>query len=393
MKKTHIFFYSIFLVFSLNGQNIPQLYKKCLPAIVKISAVTYDGVVSEGTGFFIGEKTIVTCYHVADNLNTIEIQTSDGKKYTTDSIVACNKKTDLIKFTVIEKNENWLKLSDKLPIVGENIYIIGNPDDYDFSLSSGIVSSIRMKDSVQVIQNTAPCSPGSSGSPLLDQKGRVVGIMSYVKYVGQNLNFAATSINAINIINDKTIKHLTPIAAMITRREMDSIITASNNFFKAKDYRNALNSILPVTKFADTTQSLKFTELIGDCHLFLQDYSKASQYYEHLIKSLYNIKKHNYEDVWTFAQTLQKQAFCYFILGDKNGAIDMLSNAAEISKGGLEMDASRKQVYTFLIQQIYTAKAYYQYSMDKVSEACLSWKIAKQYGYKKDEYGFEEICK
>ena len=174
------------------------------------------GTASQGTGFFIDEKTIVTCYHVAENVNTIQIETSVGKILTVDSVIAANHNTDLIKFTVKEKNKSWLKLSDKLPEVGESVFIIGNPDDLDFSISSGIVAGIRIKNAVQVIQNTAPCSHGNSGGPVLDKEGKVIGVMSYVKFDGQNLNFAATSLNVINMKNDHSIKHLTPVAATMT---------------------------------------------------------------------------------------------------------------------------------------------------------------------------------
>ncbi|OFX38202.1 MAG: hypothetical protein A2X08_09145 [Bacteroidetes bacterium GWA2_32_17] len=392
MKKTTFILCLIFFAVFLYSQNVPKLYKKYLPAIVKISVLCYDGTASEGTGFFIDEKTIITCYHVANNVNTIKIQTSDSTIYTADSVIASSDKTDLIKFTVKEKSKTWLNLSDKLPNVGESVYIIGNPDDYDFSISSGIVSAIRVKNSVQVIQNTAPCSPGNSGSPVLDKKGKVIGVMSYVKFVGQNLNFAATSINVLNIKDDNTIQQLKPVTAIVTNWEMDSIINMAKHFFKSADYKNALNTILPITKFADTTQSLEFIEMIADCHLFLQDYAKAVQYYEYLIKTLYKNKNHSPADVWTFAQSLQKESLCHYVLGDKNGAIDILSKAAEVCKKGLETDTLRKQIYTLLIQQIYVADATYKYSMNEIFEACLSWKIAKQYGYKKDDFGFNKMC-
>ena len=375
------------------GQNFSRLYKKCLPAVVKISTINFDGTATKGTGFFIDEKTIVTCYHIADNVNTMQIESSNGQKFTVDSIIASNRKTDLIKFTVKEKNKTWFKLSDKLPKVGESVFIIGNPGDYDFSISSGIVSSLRRKNSVQVIQNTAPCSPGNSGSPVLNKKGKVIGVMSYVMFVGQNLNFAATSLNVINMQNDSSIKQLTPVAAMISRREMDSIVDLAKLLFSKKDYKNALNTILPVTKFADTTQSLEFTELIANCHLFNEDYSKAAQYYELLITKLNKIKSHTPEDVLIYAQTLNKTAICYFVLGDVVGAIDVIKKTEEVCKSGLKNDTANKLIYTLLIQQVYAADATYNYSLNNIFEACLSWKIAKQYGYKKDDYGFDTLCK
>lgn len=417
MKKFTSVLSLIFLTTTLIAQNIPRLYKKCLPAIVKISILQYDGTASEGTGFFIDEKTITTCYHIADNVKTIQIETSDGRKFTADSVIASNRATDLIKFTVKERNKVWLKLSDKLPEIGESVFIIGNPDDYDFSISNGIVSGLRMRNSMQVIQNTAPSSSGNSGSPLLNNKGKVIGVMSYVKFIGQNLNFAATSLNVINMKDDNTIQHLSPLPEVMTNWEVDSIIHLAKSYIKTKNYSNAISTILPVAKFADTTQAIEYTKIISDCHFFLQDYPKAVRYYEALINSLFNIKKHDPDDVFTYADALHKVSMCYFILGDRGGAIECVTRAAEICRFALEtdldtlpndidtslrekmyslkkqLDETRKEMFTLLIQQVYVSDATYKFSENKTFEACLSWKIAKQYGYKKDDFGYDKICK
>lgn len=387
---TFVFAFSLTLS---KGQNAARLYKKCLPSIVKISVLNIDGTASEGTGFFIGEKTIITCYHVVDNVNTIKIETRDRKKYTVDNVIASDHKADVIKFTVKESNTSWLKLSDKLPEIGESVFIIGNPDDYDFSISNGIVSAIRMKNNVQIIQNTAASSQGSSGSPLLDKKGNVIGVMSYIKYIGQSLNFATSSLHIIKFENDNTITQLKPITATITEREMDSIIVSANQAYTTKDYNKALNAILPITKFADSAQAIQFTEIIGNCHLFLSDYTKAAQYYDVLIKNLQAIKKHTPEHVCKYAETLFKISTCYYILGNKEEAIKILAKTADVCKEGLDNDPIRKAIYTTLIQNVYSSDAAFKYSLNKTFEACLSWRLAKQYGYPKNDYDLDSICK
>ena len=383
-------FFSIAL---LHGQNAQSIYKKCLPSIVKIFIVRNHGMVAVGTGFFIGEKTIVTCYHVVNNASSIEIQTSDGKNYTPDSVISSNEKTDLIKFTVKEKSKFWLNLSPRLPEVGENTYIIGNPELADFSLSNGIVSAIRIINANQVIQTTAPCSSGNSGSPVLDEKALVIGVVFSVKFIGQNLNFAATSLDVINIKDDKSIKYLSPVVKSISKFEMDSIINQAHIYFKANDYKNTLKTILPVINLGDSAQSLEFTEMIGDSYLNTENYSSASDYYDHLFNFITKIKNPNKDYYWIFAQSLQKQSICYYILGDKDAAINYLAKAAEICKSGLAYDTVRKQQYNLLIQQVYFSDACYKYSENKIYEACLSWKLAKHYGYKKDDFDFDNICK
>jgi hypothetical protein len=101
---------------------------------------------------------------------------------------------DLIKFTISNPNNYifpFLNLSQNKPKEGESVFVIGNPKGLDFSVSNGIVSSLRNdQDLGQLIQTTAPISSGNSGSPLINMKGEVVGVISFTLIEGQNLNFA-----------------------------------------------------------------------------------------------------------------------------------------------------------------------------------------------------------
>jgi tetratricopeptide (TPR) repeat protein len=377
--------------FSL-GQNIPKLYSKATTSIVKISTLDNNGLASSGTGFFIDEKTIITCYHVVDNIRKIDITTIDDKHFTVDSVIASNKQADLIKFTVKEKNKNWLTLADKLPLVGETVYIIANPNGFDFSISNGLVSAIRQKNETQVIQTNASASPGSSGGPLLNKKGKVIGVMSYVKFAGQNLNFAATSLNALNIYNDKTITTLTSFPKPLNQTQLDSIIDVVNNFVKNRQNKKALDIILPVTQSADDSKSLTIIELIANCYFLDRDYTKAVQYFELLIKKLEETKPKTNQMVWAYAQAFHKTAVCHFSLGDKEGAIDILVKAEQVTKAGYENDIDRKELYLLQLQQVYSTDAIYKFSLDRKFEACLSWKQAKKMGYKADDINFDKIC-
>ena len=387
--------YILTFVFSATislGQNIPKLYKKATTSIVKISILDNSGLASSGTGFFIDEKTIITCYHVVDNISKIDITTIDEKHFTVDSVIASNKQADLIKFTVKEKNKTWLKLADKLPLVGETVYIIANPNSFDFSISNGLVSAIRQKNETQVIQTDASASPGSSGGPLLVKKGKVIGVMSYVKFAGQNLNFAATSLNAINISNDKTITKLTSFPKQLNQTQLDSIIETANSFLKNRQYKKALDIILPVTQSVDNTHSLTVTELIANCYFLDRDYTKAVQYFELLIDKLEVAKPKTNQMVWAYAQAFHKTAVCHYSLGDKEGAVDILAKAEQVTKAGYENDIDRKELYLLQLQQVYSTDAIYKYSLDKKFEACLSWKQAKKFGYKADDINFDKIC-
>ena len=97
-----------------------------------------------------------------------------------------------------------------LPEVGENITVIGNPKGLINSLSTGIVAGIREVDGNQWIQITAPVSPGSSGSPVFDSKGQLIGLATMMMVEGQNLNFATTVGQIVEETSKKTEEKLFP---------------------------------------------------------------------------------------------------------------------------------------------------------------------------------------
>jgi tetratricopeptide (TPR) repeat protein len=388
----NLFFILIFSTISL-AQNIPKLYKKVSPSIVKISSLDNNGLASSGTGFFIDQNTIITCYHVVDNIHKIDIRNITGQQFTVDSIIASNKQTDLIKFKVKEKSSTWLKLANKLPEVGQTVYLISNPNGFDFSISNGLISSIRNIDETQVIQTNASASPGSSGGPLIDVKGNVLGVISYVKYAGQNLNFAATSLNAINLINDRTITKLTAFPKPYATEQVDSIIVVAERLLLNRKYKKALDTILPVNQPLDNDRVIKITELIANCYFLDRDYSKAGQYFESLIHNLEETEPKTSKMVWSYAQAYHKEAVCHFSLGDKEGAVEILKKAEAVAKAGYEMDKERQELYSLQLQQIYVSDAIYKFALEQKFEACLSWKKAKKFGHETDDYKFEEICK
>lgn len=84
--------------------------------------------------------------------------------------------------------------------VGEQIFVIGHPEGLDFSISGGLVSQTRGND---LIQMSAPVSPGNSGGPVFDTRGRLLAIVQSVidkskSPNAENLNFAVRADAALN---------------------------------------------------------------------------------------------------------------------------------------------------------------------------------------------------
>jgi hypothetical protein len=79
---------------------------------------------------------------------------------------------------------------DSKPAVGDKVYVVGNPLGLEGTFSEGIISGIRSIESDSILQMTAPISPGSSGGPVMNDSGTVIGVAVATFKDGQNLNLA-----------------------------------------------------------------------------------------------------------------------------------------------------------------------------------------------------------
>lgn len=167
-----------------------DLYAKCSPATVIITASDVYGSTSTGSGFFIDNGLIVTNYHVIDKASKISVTTQDNKSYEVKEIAGFDSTVDLALLKVDAENPS-LVISQDGVATGESIYALGSPLGLTGTLSDGMIStSSRVIEGVDYIQITAPISPGNSGGPLLNVYGEVIGVNTMYMVNGQNLNFA-----------------------------------------------------------------------------------------------------------------------------------------------------------------------------------------------------------
>lgn len=184
--------------------DLTKLVNEIRPAVVTI--VVYDvnrQVTSIGSGFFIDKRGhLITNYHVLDKSYAADVRTLDGETYPIKLVVAENKSVDLVKVLVDipRRKIKSIKVNDRLPAIAEKVLVVGSPMGLEHTVSEGIVSSIRKIPSVgNFFQMSAPISPGSSGSPVINTKGQVIGVATFQFLRGQNLNFSVAGESVLRL--------------------------------------------------------------------------------------------------------------------------------------------------------------------------------------------------
>ncbi|MBS1517912.1 MAG: trypsin-like peptidase domain-containing protein [Bacteroidetes bacterium] len=261
----------------LNAEQIIENNKAALISIwfsdnnfYSYSSDSYiDSTILNGSGFILSEDGLIgTNNHVIDNIDSIIIKTSDGNFFHAERVMTDEEKdfalikivnTSGIKFQTVR-----LGNSDDVK-AGQEVFAIGSPLGFEYTISSGIVAAIRDNEKVnfsdpysyvtnektfeKVIQITAAISPGNSGGALFNKKGEVIGITTYT-YIGYgNLNFAV-AINSYKKFMDLALA--TDISIAEDRENKREENKFNSNFRNAVNMKTQLASDWYYTKLKDS---------------------------------------------------------------------------------------------------------------------------------------------
>jgi len=171
-----------------------QIVQRSKPAIVRVEA----GGDRVGTGFVIDANgTIATNLHVVVGAAEIQVRTLDGTILTVPRVLALDADHDLALLDVDPRTPlPALVLGDSDKVAaGDPVIAIGNPlGVLDYTVSDGLISSVRaVSAELTLLQISAPISQGSSGGPLFNAFGEVIGVATAIFNEGQNLNFGVPS--------------------------------------------------------------------------------------------------------------------------------------------------------------------------------------------------------
>lgn len=175
-----------------------------------------------GSAFLVAPRTLVTNAHVAEAGNPV---LAVGPARIPLKVLRTDEKNDLAILSVeFDLTSKPLPLATGDVSPGDQIFAIGNPEGLEKTISQGIVSGVRNRDGRDLLQITSPISHGSSGGPILNSKGEVVGVAVGMLEDGQNLNFAvpARFVRAILEQKSSTVPNFDLDSSLKQLREISS---------------------------------------------------------------------------------------------------------------------------------------------------------------------------
>lgn len=177
------------LLFGQSGDIAKQVYSNAQDSVFLVYLNDSGGAPTAlGSAFLVAPRTLITNAHVVSAGAPV---LAVGPVRVPLKVIRTDEKNDLAVLSVdVELTSKPLSLASEDMSPGEQIFAIGNPEGLEKTISQGIVSGLRHIGDRDLLQITSPISHGSSGGPILNSRGEVIGVAVGALEDGQNLNFA-----------------------------------------------------------------------------------------------------------------------------------------------------------------------------------------------------------
>jgi S1-C subfamily serine protease len=192
------------------SQAVVNVVETVAPAVISVMGRASDGRGGSGSGFIVTpDGYALTNSHVAGDRSKLMAETADGDKLQVE-VVGDDPATDLAVLRLAAHGLPHAQLGDSAALrVGQLVIAMGSPLGLQSTVSTGVVSalgrSMRGRDGrliENVVQHAAPINPGNSGGPLVDSRGRVVGINTAIIMMAQGIGFAIPSATAEWVLSE-----------------------------------------------------------------------------------------------------------------------------------------------------------------------------------------------
>jgi S1-C subfamily serine protease/predicted TPR repeat methyltransferase len=271
--------------------DVKKLAGMSRPAVALITVLDKDGkLVKSGSGFFVSaDGKLVTNAHVIEGAASANAKLENGAPYSIQGVLKPAIEKDLLLLQADAKDVPYLTVSDQpMPDVGSRVAVIGSPFGLEGTVSEGIVSGHRdAKKDDQWLQMTAAVSPGSSGSPVVDENGKVVGVATFVVHNAQALNFARPVVYVSQLLDQaKSITETAPLWTVVSNPK--NVILNDPDFIEAEsklqkgDAAGALKILNTIKPKYPENETLLFK--FGAVYERLNLLDDAVQEYQHALK-------------------------------------------------------------------------------------------------------------
>jgi S1-C subfamily serine protease len=195
------------------SQAVMNVARTVGPAVITVAARGDSGRGGSGgmgSGFLLTpDGYALTNSHVVHGRRSFTATTEDGDQIGAE-LVGDDPATDLALLRLVARDLPYATLGDSEALcVGQLVIAMGNPLGFRSTVSTGVVSAVgramRSEDGrliENIVQHTAPLNPGNSGGPLVDSRGRVVGINTAVIALAQGIGFSIPSNTAAWIVGE-----------------------------------------------------------------------------------------------------------------------------------------------------------------------------------------------
>jgi S1-C subfamily serine protease/predicted TPR repeat methyltransferase len=272
--------------------DVKKLAAATRPAVALITVFDKSGKpLKLGTGFFVSpDGKLITNAHVIEGADHATAKLENGATYTIDGVLKAAVDKDLILLKADAKDVPSLTVSHEasLPEVGSRVAVIGSPFGLEGTVSEGIISGHRnAKKDDQWLQMTAAVWPGSSGSPVVDENGTVVGIATSGLTNTQALNFARPIAYASDLLDQsKATTEVAPFWTVAANPKNvvlnDPDFIAADNALRKDDAGGALKLLNGITAKYPENEALLFK--LGAVYDRLNLLDDAVQAYQHALK-------------------------------------------------------------------------------------------------------------
>ncbi len=208
--------------------SIEDVVQSVLPGVVLV-----EGIDQFGSGFFVQPGLVATNYHVVARQYSIKVKLHNGVSVRA-RILKKSVDHDLAVLELMNKGleHEVMSLGTVNDLhTGHEVVAIGTPLGLRNTATRGIVSAIRTVENITLVQTDAALNPGNSGGPLLDERGRVIGINT-IKF-GDSLALAVAIDHLTDLLAGHTLLPALPIAAITDMKEtsdMDAVELARHRF-------------------------------------------------------------------------------------------------------------------------------------------------------------------